>query len=188
MDVEALKKQIRSGQPTQYDEDKHIDLLAKIMDSTEGIAAFCDESMISKKTFYNWLETYPSFREAYDILRNRSQRIMEAHLLKNNSIHPPTWMIIYRNRHNNNLDKRITKMTNASVLDRLKGAREAFADGEINIAEYAQLVSALSMDAKTGTIGVALDKLLGDDAKNIKDMNMEELNEHVNGLIKLFQS
>jgi hypothetical protein len=187
MDTETPKTNIRSRK-SQYNEEEHIDLLEKIMSRMEGVAAFCDEAGISLRTFYDWREKYPNFREAYDILRMRSQRHLEAHLLGNNEINHSTWVMIYRNRCNRSPDRRIVSLQSQSIEDRLSDIQKSFAEGELDIAEYHKLVSALAIETKVTACLASLGKMLGTSIKEIEEMTAEELKEKVDDLYKRLQS
>ena len=187
MDTETPKTNIRSRK-SQYNEEEHIALLEKIMSRMEGVAAFCDEAGISLRTFYDWRDRYPPFREAHDILRMRSQRHLEAHLLGNNEINHSPWIMIYRNRCNRNPDRRIVSLQSQSIEDRLSDIQKSFAEGELDIAEYHKLVSALAIETKVTACIASLGKMLGTSIKEIEEMTAEELKEKVDDLYKRLQS
>jgi|ERR1700742_1102044 len=94
----AFTKHITSGQPTKYDKGKHISLLYNIFDNGEGIAEFCAETLISKQTFFNWLEAHREFKEAYDIVLNLSERKWLKYPLENRDINYAYWQSIMRNK------------------------------------------------------------------------------------------
>jgi hypothetical protein len=46
----------------EYDE-----LILQILTKGETIVSFCAEVMVSKQTFYDWVDREPSFKEAYEV-------------------------------------------------------------------------------------------------------------------------
>jgi hypothetical protein len=85
-------------QNIKYEPEKHIPLLYEIYNKDEGILAFCAEAYISKRTFHNWLHTYPDFKEAYDVVINIGGRRWENFPLLQTDFNFPYWSAIMRNR------------------------------------------------------------------------------------------
>lgn len=52
--------------PVKYDPAKYIPLLRKMFAEGHFLAAYLSAADIVSATFYNWLDTYPEFEEAYN--------------------------------------------------------------------------------------------------------------------------
>lgn len=51
---------------------EYCDILPEIADTGAHVAAFCVKVGICKQTFYDWVKTYPDFKQAYEIYKVRS--------------------------------------------------------------------------------------------------------------------
>ena len=139
MNSAAFVKHITSGKPTKYDKDKHIPLLYSIFSEGEGVAAFCAESLISKKTFFNWLDANKEFREAYDVVLNLSERKWLKYPLEK-EISYPYWQTIMRNKfgYNKSKFKFTDDKTPLSIVDSILKGLE---NGEITAQEASQIAN-----------------------------------------------
>lgn len=133
-------KHYKEGKPTKYDKEKHIGLLFDVFNKGEGVAAFLDEAVVSKQTFYDWLKAHKEFAEAYEGAINRSHRKWEAYPLKNPNFNFPYWSIIMRNRFGYGKPKvRIIK--DATPIARMNAIWEGLEEGELSAQEATQLGS-----------------------------------------------
>jgi len=177
MDIEAVTNHIVGGRSTKYEEEKHIRLLAKIMDNSEDIEAFCAEAAIAKTTFYDWLKAHPKFREAYDILINFAERKWKSYPLSEKgaeNFNFPYWNMIMRNRFGFGKSK-VKKAEDQNFLSKCLALQESLEEGTIGVQEYGVLMSGYVNELK----GKALDRLLSkethNDGTHISDMNEKEL-------------
>lgn len=140
MDSTTFTKRITSGQPTKYDKHKHIALLYNVFSNCEGIATFCAEALISKKTFFRWLEAHKEFREGYDIALNIGGRKWEMLPLEMKNINYNYWMSIMRNRYGYGKSKfkLSSDRTPSKIIDSLFDGLE---EGEITPHEAVQIAN-----------------------------------------------
>lgn len=133
-------KHCTAGNPTKYDQEKHISLIFKIFNEGESVAAFCAEALIAKSTFYEWLRVNKEFKDAYDIMINTAQKIWEDYPKNNPDFNFPYWSTIMRNRFGYGKPKvRIVK--DATPLARMNAIWEGLEEGELSGQEATQLSS-----------------------------------------------
>jgi hypothetical protein len=129
-----------AGRPTPYDEKKHIPLLYEVFENMEGVCAFCDESLIHRRTFYNWLKAYPKFKESYEIALCRGARKWERLPLENPNISHPYWMTIMKTRFGY-FKPKVDIKPNATPNEKLEAVWEGIREGELSAQEATQLAS-----------------------------------------------
>ncbi len=61
-----ISKRILSGCPVKYRPDYHIPMLISLFTLGNDIACFCSAAEVSRKTFDNWVNSFPDFNEAYE--------------------------------------------------------------------------------------------------------------------------
>lgn len=128
------------GRPTPYDEKKHIPLLYEVFNNMEGVFAFCDESSIHRRTFYNWLKTYPEFKENYETALCKGARKWLKLPLENPNISHPYWMTIMKKRFGYFRPK-VDIEPNATPNEKIETIWEGVREGELSTQEATQLVS-----------------------------------------------
>jgi hypothetical protein len=129
-----------SGQPTKYDEKKHIGILFDVFKEGKDLAAFFNRASIGKKTFYNWLEAHKEFKEAYEAAVYLAQEIWEDYPKHDPDFNFPYWSIIMRNRFGYGKPKvRIAK--DATPLARIDAIWDGLEEGELSTQEATQLSS-----------------------------------------------
>jgi len=139
-DKEKLKKYLSAGNPTKYNQQWHIDLLVDIFSNGETIAAFCDEAMISRKTFYNWLKEHKEFKEAYEIVINTAERKWEDYPKENPDFNDQYWYMIMKNRFGYG-KPRIQVSEDMTPLGRIKAIWKWIEEGELTSDEISKLAS-----------------------------------------------
>lgn len=178
------KKPIRlydhAGRPTPYDEKKHIPLLNKIFEDMEGVAAFCDESSIHRRTFYNWLKDYPEFKEAYEIALCKGSRRWEKLPLENPNISHPYWMTILKGRFGYYKPK-IDIKPNATPNEKLEAVWEGVREGELSAQEATQLASVAVVQSNIENNKV-------DDSNPFKVQSPAEIREKAEALERLIKA
>jgi hypothetical protein len=196
--VDDIEKMATQRVRAKYNPALHIRMLSEVIISGNAVVAFCGRARIGRSTFYRWLDKYPEFAYAYEL----SLPVGENTLLNEPVTEPvnePTGSVqkkpmdyrYWRLRMLNQYQYGIPKMHNMeceSLSQRLVIARKAFASGEISIAEYEQLLSALHLDGKVTALSASLSKLLGTSVKEIEDMTREELQEKVDAIYKRIKS
>jgi hypothetical protein len=139
-------KHYTAGQPTKYDEKKHIGLLFDIFKEGKGVAAYFNAATISKRTFYGWLEVHKEFKEAYEAAVYFAQEIWEDYPKNNPDFNIPYWSIIMRNRFGYGKPKvRIVK--DATPIARMNAIWEGLEEGELSAQEATQLSSVATAQA-----------------------------------------
>jgi len=173
--IEHFKK---DGRPTLYREEKHIELLYKIHDNEEGIFAFCDEALITRQTFYNWLKEHPKFKEAYEIALCRSARKWEQLPRHNLNIPHPYWMTIMKKRFGY-YNPKVDIQHNITANEKIDAIWEGIKEGELSPKEATQLVS----------IAVAQSNIESNkiDENPFKVQSTEELKERAAALTELIE-
>lgn len=68
------------ARPSKY-RKSFCDLLIKIFSDGGDVGYFMAQCKISKKTFYNWLESHPEFRDAYEEAKPHSY-VYDSEILK----------------------------------------------------------------------------------------------------------
>lgn len=172
--VEHFKK----GRSTLYNEDKHIPLLHDIFAKGESIYAFCDEAMITRQTFYNWLREHSKFKEAYDVALCIGARQFEKYPQIAVDFNFPYWSTVMKNRYQY-FKTRIETKPNDTPAQRLQAVWEGISNGELSTQEASHLASMTVTQAniENGTT---------DNTKNVRLWTTDELKERlnvVNGLI-----
>jgi len=89
------------GRPTKYKKE-YAEKLPDMFKNGESVAEVCAELGIWKDTFYNWVNKYPKFSDAY----KKGQELSEAWWTKLGrvgsagkvSIQPATWIFNMKNR------------------------------------------------------------------------------------------
>jgi hypothetical protein len=137
-------KHYTSCKPTKYDKEKHIGILFDVFSEGEGVAAFCDEALIAKTTFYNWLKVHQEFAEAYEGATNCSQRKWEAYPKNNPDFNVPYWSIIMRNRFGYG-KARVQIAKDATPLERMDAIWDGIEKGDLSTHEATQLGSLVTV-------------------------------------------
>ncbi len=150
-EAKKFTNHVRVGRPTKYRPDEHIELLFKVFKEGEGVSAFCAEALIGRKTFYDWLQLFPDFREAYDIALNVSARIWEAYPLINKDISFQYWATIMRTRfkHGRFKIKPVAKENGkeATPLDKIDAVWKSLEEGEIASVDLGRIVGLITAEA-----------------------------------------
>lgn len=136
-------KNIKAGRPTKYDYDIHAKMLMDIFNKALGVASFCAEAMISKKTFYNWLNTHADFKEVYDVSINISEKIWEEMPRIDKDINFPYWSMIMRNRFNYG-KLRIRMPEEATPEGRINAVWKFIEDGGLTGDEISKLANLIT--------------------------------------------
>ena len=140
-------KHYKEGKPTKYDKEKHIGLLFDVFNKGEGVAAFLDEAVVSKQTFYDWLKAHKEFAEAYEGAINRSHRQWEAYpLLKNSNFNFPYWSMIMRNRFGYGRS-RFKLSDKKKAAEMMQTAKEHLHKDMITVNDYTAIVNSAKMQA-----------------------------------------
>jgi hypothetical protein len=143
---EEFVKHCKIGQPTKYKGEEHIGLLFEVFKRGEGMLAFCAESLISKQTFYDWLEDYKEFKDAYDIALCLCGKWWESYPLTNPDFNYPYWATIMRNRFGYGKTRvRIPK--DVTPTDKINAVLSELEKGELSTQEATQLASVINTQA-----------------------------------------
>lgn len=144
--VQKKKKQLIAGNPTKYDEEKHIGLLVDVLYIGDDIAAFCAEAMISKTTFHNWRKKHPKFTNAYDIMINYAECIWEKMPFEEDTkdINYHHWFMIMKNRFGYG-KSRFTISEGKDPLEIIDSVLDALGNGEITTQEATQIANLASV-------------------------------------------
>jgi len=98
-DDKTYKAHLVGGKKSKYDEKKHIELLFDVFKNGESVAAFCAIAMINRHTFYEWVKKYSKFNDAYEIVKNISERWwLERPMVMGDNFNFPYWFINMKNR------------------------------------------------------------------------------------------
>jgi hypothetical protein len=139
-----LIKHFKSCKPTKYDAEKHLGIMIDVFSEGEGVMAFCDEALISKDTFYEWLKTHKEFKTAYEVIINRAGRQWETYPKTAPDFNFPYWSMIMRNRFGYGKPKvRIVK--DATPLERMDAIWDGIEKGELSTQEATQLGSLVTV-------------------------------------------
>lgn len=183
----ALIDRLKSKKSVTYDMETHIILLSKVMNNYGGVGTFCDEAGISKPTFYSWQEQNPEFKEAYEILLNRGERMWEKLPLTRPDISMAYWQTIWRNRFNQGR-LRLKRPSKDSPTNELQGLDESLYDGHLNIDEHSRAIATLEKKCKIKELEHLLSKLYQSDCTPIAQMNKEELDKEIRRLLAHFKA
>ena len=134
----------------EYDE-----LLLSILKEGKTIVSFCARVMVSKQAFYDWVEKYPSFKEAYQIGMMCAEEYW-MQLGDDNKDNPDFNQSLYMFQLGSRFGISRTRKTTAkkvapkgaviknpkNLLDRFNNAILDFPDGEIGHEELDKLAAA----------------------------------------------
>jgi len=182
--IEELKTLALNDEAITYDDTLHIPLLIEVIGNGSPVSAFAAQAHISRKTFYEWLKKHPKFKRAYERALPEGESVFVNIPLQKPELPFPYWHIRMRNQYQYGKKCVVDSMNSDSALERLKGARLTFVEGELGISEYAQLVGTIVTEIKASELARSLDEATLDGLKDIKTMNKEELNERINVLIR----
>lgn len=143
---EDFVRHCKSGQPTKYKGEIHISLLFEVFTRGEGLMAFCAETLISKQTFYDWLDHHKEFREAYDIAICLCGKWWESYPLTNPDFNYPYWYAIMRNRFGYG-KTRIRIPIDVTPIDKINVVLSELEKGELSTQEATQLTSVINTQA-----------------------------------------
>lgn len=168
---EDFTEHFKRGRPTLYNEDKHIALLYEIFAEEESIYAFCAEAFITRKTFYNWLETQEKFKEAYDIALCIGARKFEKYPKEAIDFNFPYWSTVMKNRYQY-YKTRIETKHKETPANRLEAVWQGICNGELSTQEATQLASLAVTQAniENGTT----DKDKGDSLRQLSPDEVKE--------------
>lgn len=160
------------GRPTLYNEDKHVALLYDIFANGESIYAFCDEALITRRTFYHWLATHEKFKEAYDVALCKGARNFEKLPKDDSDFNFPYWSTVMKNRYQY-FKTRIETKPNDTPAQRLQAVWEGISNGELSTQEASHLASITVTQAniENGTT---------DNTKTVRLYTTDELKERLN--------
>jgi len=135
------------GQPTKYDSTIHPALIIKIFHEGEGVAAFCAESSICKRTFYIWLETYSDFKEAYELALVKGQRYWESLPLLKPHINHRYWQRIMNGRFGTDRP-RLPQFKSMNVRDKMQAIWRAVENGELSLDDARKLANSVLLEVQ----------------------------------------
>lgn len=130
----------------KYDKDKHPDSLIKIFANGDSWAKFCAENSIGEKTFYNWLDRYPEFADAYAVARMKALAWWEDRGKKGigqEHFSATAWSMVMRNRFNYTEHRRIQIPgfdEAVTPIDKLKKIETAVGCGTLTGSEINYMV------------------------------------------------
>lgn len=170
----------KAGRPTKYDEKKHIELLHDIFAHGESIYAYCEEALITRRTFYHWLNTHEKFKDAYDIALCTGARQFEKLPETAVNFNFPYWSTVMKNRYQY-YKTRIETKPNDTPKNRIEAVWEGISSGELSTQEASQLASLAVTQAniENGTTE--------DTSNTVRQKTTEELKDRldvINQLIK----
>jgi hypothetical protein len=177
LDTAKLKKHLSAGNPTKYEKHKHIDLLVDIFSSGEDIAAFCDEAIISKQTFYNWLKIHKEFKESYDIVINKAERKWAAYPKENPDFNLQYWHMIMKNRFGYG-KPRIQVSDDITPIGRITSIWKGVEEGELTTDEISKIASLALTQANIESNGAFTNQ-----AEHVR-LSREELGQKVENFVK----
>lgn len=73
---DQLNERKKTGRPEKY-RSEYCDLVRRLMSKGESIAACCAEIGVPRKTFLEWQQRHPEFRNACELGKEESQRWWE---------------------------------------------------------------------------------------------------------------
>ena len=118
--------------PTKYNPNIHPQLIIELYSKGEGLEAFCAESMIGMKTFYNWMAQNPELAEAYET----AMMVGKRYWMALPRIKPDTpqyyWNAVMAGRFNSQSDK-IRKAKSKNATDRVEAVWKSLEEGEISV-------------------------------------------------------
>ncbi|MEI6529715.1 MAG: hypothetical protein WCN88_04985 [Candidatus Falkowbacteria bacterium] len=79
----SIKKERFQTKPPKYNPSMHIPLIDEIFGSGKSIAAFCVAAKIVRSTFFNWVNSYPEFEEAYELATLKAEVYWEEYAQTN---------------------------------------------------------------------------------------------------------
>lgn len=196
--VDDIEKMARQRVRSKYNPDFHIRILVETIIAGNPVETFCGKARIGRTTFYRWLDQHPEFAYAHELslpigettLLNEplSEPVDDPHdTTTKKSMDYRYWRLRMLNQYQYGVHK-VHNMDCDSLSQRLIIARKAFAYGDISIADYEQLLSALYLEAKVTSFASSLSKLLGQSVKEIEEMTAEELKEKVDDIHKRLTS
>lgn len=181
----AIKKNVKkpsnpSGRPSLYDEKKHIPLLYEVYNNMEGVFAFCDEALITRQTFCNWLKAHPEFKENHKKALCKGARKWERLPLENPNISHPYWMTIMKNRFGYYKTK-IDVEPNATPNEKITAVWESVQEGELSAQEATQLASLVETQAKVESNNI-------DGTNPFKVQSIEDIEKRKEAIMQLIEA
>lgn len=149
VETKALRiaERIRGGRPVDYDDEFHIPLLISLFCRGEDVAAYCAGAEICRKTFYNWINTYPKFSESYDMAKDMARLYWEKMAdmnMDNPNFNTKLWSMKMRNRFDYTEHRKLSIpeiKTAKNVQEQIKYVFNELSNGNLTGSEANQLGS-----------------------------------------------
>ena len=144
--ADKFYKHISSGQPTKYEETKHIKLLFELFSEGKDVASFCARSWINHDTFFVWLKKHTRFKKAYDVARKIAQEKWEEIPFTNPNFNFPHWHLIMRNRFGLSKSK-INLSEKKKATEMMQSAKDHLSEDKITVSDYTAIVNSAKVQA-----------------------------------------
>lgn len=141
--VKELTVIAKSGRPTKYDVDKHLELLFTLFREGKTPSKFCDIAAISRCTFYLWLKTHKEFKDGYDIAVCMAAAWWEEYPEINPDFNYPRWSNIMKNRFGEG-KIRLSPPKDNTPLARMDTIWKSYEAGELSPQEASSLTSTVN--------------------------------------------
>lgn len=141
-------KNIKEGRSrlATYNAEKHIALLYDLFTNGEPVSAFCAKTGIAQSTFFEWKNTYPEFKEAYDIAINFAETYWHKLPANDPNFNFPYWVINMRNRFGFGKSRfKIADKKNAKEM--MQTAKEHLDEDMITVNDYTAIVNSAKTQA-----------------------------------------
>lgn len=141
------------GRPTLYKET-HPELLISIFKDKGDIADFCCKLMITRTTFYEWIDVHPEFAEAYKVAKEfTNQWLTHAGIYgmsMGKDFNATVWSMLMRNRCDFTEHRKIPiDLTQCKTSDEeMKMVKRKMAKGELTASEAKAMADIVSIGAQ----------------------------------------
>ena len=151
------------GRPTDY-RDNYPELLLSIFKNKGDIADFCCEVMVTRDTFYYWLDKFPEFAEAYKMAKEfATSWLTKAGIegMTAEKFNATTWSILMRNKCGYTEHRKIQSPLNkgANADEKIAIIENQVAAGELTAGEAQQLVAIVTAGVNVHAVTVIDERL-----------------------------
>ncbi len=135
---DQLVEYCTKGKPTKYKKEKHVPLLARTFYKGDSVRQFCAQALISKKTFYNWINKHKEFKHTYEVTLNFAADFWERIPFENPEFNYPYLQAVLRTRFGFGKSN-INLKDKQSPLEIIEVIQEGIANQTINIQDIKAL-------------------------------------------------
>lgn len=169
---------------SKYNPEIHLPLLLEVFENLHGVAAFCASSKISRKTFWDWLEKHPEFKEQYDIAvdvgASRWENLPLEFSSRGLNFNHNYFVMMSRNRYRLS-QINLKKAKKNTTTSRMKAAHDSLQEGGITPQEFNQIASGLSTESRIKEVD--LQKEIIDNIKESNAATKEMKDEALRGFM-----